>query len=176
MTRAFVQDVKATTGYCFDARFFCYCEDTDLALRANLLGYKPAYVDQLVALHEGQASSRVKHDKFIAYHGLRNLIWMQWKFFPTSQLIKNSPLWVLAHLLNALRYALSGRASVLFAVYRDAFQQLPVMLRERTRFQAIIRADSSVLEKALSKRFYRKGYAGAVFTELRCRFHRLLKS
>lgn len=172
MTRAFVHDVKATSGYCFDERFFCYCEDTDLVLRANLLGYRPAYVDQLVALHEGQASSS-RHNTFIAYHGLRNLIWMQCKFAPTSHLIKNSPLLLLAHLLNIIRYALAGRAGVLFAVYRDAFKQLPAMLRERTRFKVAARVDPAVLGKAVSRRFYRQGYAGVVLSEWWKRFRNI---
>jgi GT2 family glycosyltransferase len=170
MTRAFVQDVQATSGYCFDERFFCYCEDTDLVLRAYLLGYRPAYVDQLVALHEGQASSRIKPSTFIAYHGLRNAIWMHWKLIPTSLLIRNSLWLLLAHLLTVARQTLSGRAGVLFAVYRDAFRQLPAMRRERARFKVAARVAPSVLGKAISRRFYRQGYAAVVLSEWRKRF------
>ena len=150
MTRAFLEDVKATTGYCFDERFFCYCEDTDLVLRANLLGYRPAYVDQLVALHEGQASSRNQHNSFIAYHGLRNALWMHWKLIPTSILIRNAPWLLLAHLLTVARQTLSGRSTVLFAVYRDAFKQLPAMLKERAQFKLVTRVTPAVLAQAVS--------------------------
>lgn len=176
MTRAFVQDIKATSGYCFDARFFCYCEDTDLVLRANLLGYRPAYVDQLVALHEGQASSRSKSNNFIAYHGLRNAIWMHWKLIPASLLIRNSLWLLLAHLLTIARQTLSGRPGVVLVLYRDAFRQLPAMLKERARFQVAARVDPSVLEKAVSKRFYRAGYAGVVLAEWRERLRNIGKS
>ena len=169
MTRAFVQDVKTTTGYCFDERFFCYCEDTDLVLRANLLGYRPAYVDQLVALHEGQASSRGQHNSFIAYHGLRNAIWMHWKLIPASILIRNAPWLLLAHLLTVARQTLSGRPRVLWAVYRDAFRQLPVLLKERAQFKLVARVVPAVLAQAVSGRFYRAGYAGVVLTEWRNR-------
>ena len=172
MTRAFVQDIKATSGYCFDARFFCYCEDTDLVLRANLLGYRPAYVDQLVALHEGQASSRRKHHTFIAYHGLRNAIWMHWKLIPASLLIRNSPWLLLAHLLTIARQTLSGRPGVVLVLYRDAFRQLPAMLKERARFQVAARVAPAVLAKAVSKRFYRAGYAGVVLAEWRERLRK----
>lgn len=167
MTRDFVQDVKSTTGYCFDERFFCYCEDTDLALRANLLGYRPAYVDQLVALHEGQASSRAQNNNFIAYHGLRNTIWMHWKFLPTFLLIKNSPWLLLAHLFTFARQIFSGRSSTLFELYRDAFRQRSNMLRERERFRLVTRVVPEVLAKIVSKRFYRKGYTGVILLELR---------
>ena len=166
MTRAFLQDVIATTGYCFDERFFCYCEDTDLVLRANLLGYRPAYTDQLVALHEGQASSSIKPNTFIAYHGLRNAMWMHWKLIPTSILIKNSHWLLLAHLFTMARLTLSGRPGVLFSLYRDAFKQLPSMLKERARFKSAARVGPSVLAKAISRRFYRKGYVWVVLNEL----------
>lgn len=172
MTRAFVQDVKATTGYCFDERFFCYCEDTDLVLRANLLGYRPAYVDQLVALHEEQASSRSKHDSFIAYLGLRNLIWMHCKYVPTSILIRNSLCLLLSHLLNIVKQTLSGRPGVL---YRDAFRQLPAMLNERAQFKAAARVKPSALAKTVSRQFYRAGYAGVVLAEWRERLCRGLQ-
>ena len=172
MSRAFVQDVKDTTGYCFDARFFCYCEDTDLVLRAYLLGYRPAYVDQLVALHEGQASSRTRHNSFIAYHGLRNAMWMHWKLVPTSILLKNCLWLLLAHLLTIARQTLSGRADVLFVLYRDAFKQLPAMLRERARFKALARVAASTLAHKISPKFYRHGYTSIVLAELRGRFGR----
>ncbi len=165
LTRAFLEDVKASTGYCFDERFFCYCEDTDLVLRANLLGYQPVYVDELVALHEGQASSRARHNTFIAYHGLRNAIWMHWKFVPTRLLIRYFPWLLLAHLLTMARQTLAGRPGVLWAVYRDAFRQLPAMLRERARFRPVARVAPSVLGKAISHRFYRRGYAGLLLAE-----------
>ena len=169
MMRNFVQDIKAISGYCFDERFFCYCEDTDLALRANLLGYRPAYVDQLVALHEGQASSRIRNNSFIAYHGLRNLVWMHCKLIPISLLIRNSPWLLLAHLLNVIKQTLSGRPNVLFALYRDAFKQLPVMLQERAIFKTAMRVDRTTLDRVLGKRFYRKGYSRVVLAELTSR-------
>jgi GT2 family glycosyltransferase len=136
-----------------------------LVLRANLLGYRPAYVDQLVALHEGQASSRNKPSRFIAYHGLRNAIWMHWKLVPTSLLIKNAPWLLLAHLLTIVRQTLSGRPSVLFALYRDAFKQLPALLKERAQLKLVARVAPAVLAKVISSRFYRQGYLRVVLSE-----------
>ena len=173
MTRAFLEDVKATTGYCFDERFFCYCEDTDLVLRANLLGYRPAYVDQLVALHEGQASSRNQHNSFIAYHGLRNTLWMHWKLIPTSILLRNAPWLLLTHLLTIVRQTLSGRPGILIAVYRDAFKQLPTMVKERAQFKLATRVTPAVLAQVVSRRFYRAGYAGVVLAEWRNRLRNI---
>ncbi|MDD2923812.1 glycosyltransferase family 2 protein [Rhodoferax sp.] len=172
MTRAFVEDVKATTGYCFDARFFCYCEDTDLVLRANLLGYRPAYVDRLVALHEGQASSGSKSNDFIAYHGLRNLIWMQYKLIPTSMLMRHLPWLVLANLLNVIRQIMAGRVDVLLAVYNDALKQLPSLRKERAKFLSNTRLHTMALAQNTSRQFYRTGYARLVITQWYAKFQR----
>lgn len=170
MTRAFVEDVKATTGYCFDERYFCYCEDTDLVLRANLLGYRPVYVDELVALHEGQASSRGQYNTFVAYHGLRNAMWMHWKLIPTSLLVRSAPWLLLAHLLTIARQVLSGRLMLLYVVYRDALKCLPVILAERARLRPVFRVRGAALRNVVSGRFYRQGYAAVVLAEWKARW------
>lgn len=173
MSRAFVQDVQASTGYSFDERYFCYCEDTDLVLRANLLGYKPAYVDQLVALHEGQASSSGQRAAFIAYHGLRNAIWMHCKLIPTSLLIRKLPWLLLAHLMTIVRQIMSGRARVLFALYCDAFRQLPVFLEERKKLHVAARITPAALASVMCSRFYRRHYAREVISEMWQKHRRL---
>ena len=95
---------------------------------------------------------------------------MHLKFVPTSLLIKNCPWLLLAHLLNIVKQTFSGRPGVLFALYRDAAKQLPAMLRERARFQALVRVNPAVLKDSISNRFYRKGYTGVVIAELRARY------
>lgn len=166
MTRAFLEHIKAATGYCFDERFFCYCEDTDLVLRAYLLGYRPAYVDELIALHEGQASTGGGNNDFIAYHGLRNAMWMQWKLIPTALLWRHAPQLLLAHLLTVARQVLSGRARLLWRVYRDAFKALGAIRRERRQFERVRRKDGAeTLRQVMSPSFYRQGYSSVVLAE-----------
>ena len=172
LTREFVQDIKSTTGYCYDARFFCYCEDTDLALRANLLGYRPAYVDQLVAMHEGQASAKTANENFIAYHGLRNAAWMHWKCIPSSILLKHAPFLLLAHLLTFSRQTFSGRFSVMLKVYRDVFRSAAALSTERTAFKAATRVSGGSLEASISRHFYRKRYIFVVLSEWKSWFFR----
>ncbi len=171
MTRHFLADVKTMTGYWFDERYFCYCEDTDLVLRANLLGYRPAYVDELIALHEGQASAAGQHNNFIAYHGLRNAIWMQWKLIPSSMFWRFAPQWLLAHVLTVVRQVLSGRARLLWAVYRDAFKKFGDIRQERQRFAPLRRADAAALRTVMSPRFYRQGYAAIAWNEWKRLWH-----
>ena len=167
MTRDFIDDLQLSTGYVFDERFFCYCEDTDLVLRANLLGYRPAYVDELVALHEGQASSGTGYNAFIAYHGLRNTLWMHVKLVPLSWFVRYGPLLALAHLLSVARHTLAGHPGLMFRVYRDGLRYLPVFWRERRELKPVWRAAPAQLRGRITGRFYREGYWRLVVGQLR---------
>lgn len=172
LARELVEDVLAVDGYCFDPRFFCYCEDTDLALRANLLGYSPTYVDELVALHEGQASSGGGFNRFITYHGIRNSIWMQVKLMPTPVLLRHGGLLLVAHLLNIVRHTLAGHGRVLLDVYRDAWSQRHAFLQERAHWTGLRRLDARSLRRRFARRFYRAGYWRVAADQLRRHFGR----
>ena len=158
LTRALLERLKAVSGYYFDPRFFCYCEDLDLVLRVILLGYRPIYLDQLLALHEGQASSGSGYNPFIAYHGLRNTLWMHIKLMPAGLLWRYGLFLLLAHGLMIARHTLSGRFSLMLRVYRDALRRLPEFLAERRQLKSHAQAYGHVLNAYLTKRFYRKGY------------------
>lgn len=158
MTRLLVSRLMEVSGYCFDDRFFCYCEDTDLVLRSVLLGYRPVYVDSLLALHEGQASTGGGYNSFIAYHGLRNTMWMQWKLIPSTLLVKYGPLLALAHLLSIGKLLLNGEFRLLWSIYWDAFKRRSEFFLERQRFQAFCLLTSTQLDRFIAPRFYRQGY------------------
>jgi GT2 family glycosyltransferase len=170
MTRGFVEHILAVSGYFLDARYFCYCEDTDLVLRANLLGYCPVYVDKLVALHEGQASSGGKYNNFIAYHGLRNAMWMQWKLVPRELMWRHGIWLCFAHVLTIARQILSGRGRLLFAIYADAWRRRDEFVAENAAFARSSKLSLEELQNRMSSRFYRKGYAFSVWLEIRKHF------
>lgn len=157
LARDLVDAVMRRWGYVFDARYFCYCEDTDLVVRARLLGFEPAYVDERVALHEGQASSRDAGRDFIAYHGIRNSIWMHAKLMPAPVLWRYGALLVLAHVLNIGRHLLAGRVRLMWRTYRDALARLPEFVAERNLLPSGP-GGSDAVRRALSPRFYRRGY------------------
>ena len=158
MTRACVEDIIAETGYFFDPRFFCYCEDTDLVLRANLLGYQPAYVDELVAVHAGQASSSVRKAGFIAYHGWRNVMWLHVKLIPTTIFLRHAHWLLLAHAMSLGRYVVTGQFGFVWRVYRDAFRLVPVVLKERVALKPRWRIRPAELDHRICQSFYRQGY------------------
>jgi GT2 family glycosyltransferase len=176
MTRAFVEDIVQTTGYLFDERFFCYCEDTDLALRANLLGYRPAYTDQLIALHQGQASSGAGYNAFIAYHGLRNLLWMHLKLMPATLFLAYLPWVLVGQMLAAIRHVLSGHPTVLWRVYRDVWKGRKDIHHERRALAGQSRISPTALKQSFSKHFYRVGYAKLVLAQLMQTISRTLQA
>ena len=174
LSRELVDALLAASGYCFDARFFCYCEDTDLVLRANLLGFEPAYVDEVIALHEGQASSGGGFNRFIAYHGIRNSIWMQVKLMPAGILARYGALLLLAHLLSIVRHTLAGHGRLLVDVYRDAWRGRQVFVQERARWVRLGLPGGPTLRQRFANRFYRAGYWRLVLQQL-TRRHRATK-
>jgi len=166
LARELIEELEATCDYCFDDRFFCYCEDTDLVLRANLLGYQPAYVDEILALHEGQASSGSGYNPFIAYHGIRNTLWMHLKLMPTAILVRHCAWLLLLHAMIIARTLAVGHVRLLFSIYRDALAQRRAFWDERRRFQRHVRVTPAQLAQRFAPRFYRKGYLRLVAAQL----------
>jgi GT2 family glycosyltransferase len=158
MTRALADRLLSVSGYCLDGRYFCYCEDTDLVLRAVLLGYRPVYLDDTLALHEGQASTGGGYNRFIAYHGLRNTIWMHVKLVPGRLLLKYGPFLLAAHMLSVAKLVLNGELALLAAIYKDALRRLPEFLGERRRFRQVRQLPVRELDALIAKSFYRRGY------------------
>lgn len=166
-SRTLLQAVHEASGYWFDHRYFCYCEDTDFTLRARLLGFEAVFVNETLALHEGQASSNNAPSDFIAYHGLRNSIWMHAKLLPAGTLARYGIFLLLAHLATVGRYVLTGRLPVLWRVYRDAWRQRQPFLAERKRWQLRERRTQRCLQALITPRFYRKGYLGLLLRQWR---------
>lgn len=140
-------------GHVFDARFFCYAEDTDLAFRALLLGFEPEYCDDPVALHEGQASSGGTFNDFVLYHGIRNSIWVLIKDAPMRMLLVHFP-WILAMFVAIpILHVRNGRVRVVYRIYRDAFRGSRAMWRDRRRIQTND-ADTRAVLARIRPRFY----------------------
>ncbi|HSL21784.1 MAG TPA: glycosyltransferase family 2 protein [Vicinamibacterales bacterium] len=86
----------------FDEDFFCYLEDLDLGVRAQLAGWKCWYVPTARVRHR-KSSSAGNYSVFKAYHVERNRLYCLWKWMPRF-LVFVSPLFTLN------RYAMQGYA------------------------------------------------------------------
>ncbi len=73
---------------CFDERFFAYCEDTDLGLRARLVGWECVFVPKAVVYHfySGYWSSHPLKKIFLIE---RNRILLVFKLFPLWSILKS---------------------------------------------------------------------------------------
>ena len=87
----------------FDEDFFCYLEDLDLGVRAQLAGWKCWYVPATRVCHRKSATAG-NYSVFKAYHVERNRIYCLWKWMPRF-LVFVSPLFTLN------RYAMQAYAA-----------------------------------------------------------------
>ncbi len=130
----------------FDERFFCYCEDVDLAFRLRAAGYRSVRASRAVVRHAGSGISGRRSD-FTLFHGHRNRIWT---------FVKNTPgvwFWLLLpyHLaFNALYLGSALKRGILAPVWRAyvaAAKDMPAIWRSRhglgtprVRFRSLMRS------------------------------------
>ena len=84
-----LEDIRMDEEY-FDKDFFAYCEDVDLALRLQWMGWKSWYCPKAIVYHQIGASTGLG-SSFIIFHDRRNHIWMKIKNLPLLFLLKNLP-------------------------------------------------------------------------------------
>lgn len=134
----------------FDAGYFCYCEDVDLAFRDRLAGGRAIQVGDAVVHHAGGVSAGTAPSGFAAYHGMRNLIWTFVKNMPGPLFWTLLPghLGLLALLL--LRAVVQGNMRPVWRGLRDAMVGLPAIWRARRVVQAGRRASIRQIAGALN--------------------------
>lgn len=166
LPRAVVDDLRGRHGELFDESFFCYAEDTDLAMRARWLGHDCIYARDAVALHHGSLSSGGPDNEFVLYHGIRNSIWALAKNAPALWLVAHLPWIVLAHGGIWLRNLRKGRWRTLLRLYRDALLGLPGVLRKRVVVRRARRVPARRWWDWVEPRLYERGYLVAAWREL----------
>lgn len=80
----------------FDEDFFAYYEDVDISFRAQLAGWKVAFVPTAKAYHQIGGTSRRVHG-FTTLQTMKNLPWLMWKNIPLRLLPKVFPRFVFAY-------------------------------------------------------------------------------
>jgi GT2 family glycosyltransferase len=118
----------------FDERFFCYYEDTDLAFRLRLRGYRCLYEPNAVVHHVGFAAAG-EESSFTVYHSQRNLVWTYMKNMPAPLFWLYLPQHLLVNVLNVVWYALRGQTRAVLRSKLDATRGLPGVLRARRAVQ-----------------------------------------
>ena len=118
----------------FDERFFAYYEDVDLSFRAQLAGWKVAYVPASKAYHAiGGTSSKVRG--FTTYQTLKNLPILLVKNVPRKYLWKVSWRFFVAQSLFFLKAIIRGHGWSAIKGKAACIWNVPGTLRERHRIQ-----------------------------------------
>jgi GT2 family glycosyltransferase len=165
-SRRFLGEISRLHGYVFDPTYFCYAEDTDLCVRARLLGTSVGYVDDVVAYHEGQASNASTYNDFILYHGIRNSIWMAAKSIPLGVIVRHLPWVLLLHAGIVVRHTLQGRFRTLVRLYWHAFAGLPKVLAQRRVVQGTRRIGAREFRAFVDRQFYETAFLKAAIRDL----------
>ncbi|PYE55650.1 glycosyltransferase family 2 protein [Deinococcus yavapaiensis] len=132
--------VRALGG--FDERYFMYHEDTDLSLRARLLGYQLLCDAEAEVVHHYTLGMSPRKFRFMERNRLMTFL----KVFSTRTLVQLLPGLLLTEAATwvfALRNSSYARAKG--QSYRDLFTSWHSLRRERSRVQRSRRASDNVL-------------------------------
>jgi GT2 family glycosyltransferase len=147
----------------FDERFFLYCEDTDLGLRARWAGWKCLYVPEAVVEHH-YSHSAGRASPLKAYYVERNRLFVMAKNFPASMLAC-APLVALARYFWHAWYLAQGRGTAarfradghggarmpwyVLRAHCALAAQAPQLWRERRQIRARARITPAVFRRLL---------------------------
>jgi GT2 family glycosyltransferase len=114
----------------FDKNFFAYYEDVDISFRAQLAGWKVAYVPTSIAYHQiGATSGKIKG--FTTYQAMKNLPWLYWKNVPTKYLFS-----------VGIRFSLAY-----FAFFFSALQRVQAWSAFRGLFVSLIYLPKKIVQR-----------------------------
>lgn len=129
----------------FDQDFFAYYEDIDLSFRAQLAGWKVAFVPQSIVYHAiGQTSARVGKGKkrkpgsannFTTTQFMKNLPFIIVKDLPIGLWWRVVPRFTLAYIMFFFRAILDGRGAAALKGAAIFWLKLPKKLIQRRRIQ-----------------------------------------
>lgn len=92
----------------FDETHFAYLEDTDVAYRARIAGYRNRYEPRAVVRHVGSATSGSVYNEFKIRYSSRNNIYLIYKNMPLAQIILNLQFLAAGFLIKMLFFAKKG--------------------------------------------------------------------
>lgn len=104
----------------FDDRFFCYCEDVDLAFRFQLNGESCIFLPDAVVHHAGSAITGRESD-FTLYHGTRNRIWVYFQNMPSFWLSLTLPMHAILSGYLLARACMTGRGAITAKAMREGY-------------------------------------------------------
>lgn len=163
---ALLRDIQSRFGAVFDPDYFCYAEDTALAIRARILGYDAALADDAVVLHAGSATAGGSDSEFVMYHGLRNSIMTMQRTLPAGFVFRFLPQILIVQVAIVVKYVRLGRLRLLLKVYCDAAAAWPESARARRKLARSGRLTFRHLRSSICHRIYEPTYVRAQWRSL----------
>jgi len=118
-----------------DEDFFAYYEDVDISLRAQLAGWKVAFVPSARVYHQISATGG-KIKGFFAYQTIKNYPWLLVKNMPAGIFWRILPRFLIAYGLIFGHAVQRGQALVAIKAFGVSLVMLPQKLVERKRIQS----------------------------------------
>jgi len=159
LRRAMLEDVRLPTGDYLDSTYFCYGEDIELALRAQVLGWRCLYVPVVAGWHIGSASADMqtryhKRPYSLRVHALKNRYLTLLTCYPLCLLLWTLPWNVLCDAGQIVAYIVTCRwdsLRCLLDAYRSVACLLPKMLAKRRWVQERRRVSCAYLRSLFAK-------------------------
>lgn len=143
LTRAMLDDIRLPSGGYLDESYFCYGEDLELALRAQVLGWRCVFAPILAGWHIGGASANGEgrySDKppDLLVHALKNRYLTLLSCYPAGLLLWTLPWHLLTECGQIAAPVVTGRwrmLGCLLRAYRAVFRLLPDVVAKREWLQ-----------------------------------------
>jgi GT2 family glycosyltransferase len=132
----------------FDARYFCYFEDVDLAFRLRLRGFRCLYVADAIVHHVGSALTGFRSD-FAVFHGQRNMVWTFFKDMPGGLLFRYLPHHILVNLASLVILGVRGQGGTALRAKWAALRGLRPIIASRGILHSERTASSAQVREAM---------------------------
>lgn len=137
----------------FDEDFFLIHEDTDLNLRAQIMGWKVLYIPSAIAYHKVRSTIGQMSD-IAVYYSLRNLELVRLKNIPTEVFLRCLPTFILGSLLDFFYFFIKhGKMGLFFKAKRDALKLLPDMMKKRREIVKRKKVDNNYILNLMTSIF-----------------------
>jgi GT2 family glycosyltransferase len=141
--RAMLEDI----GF-FDPHFFMNAEDTDLAFRAQLAGWKAYLCSDAVVRHRIGGSQQIYSWRHVFY-STRNHHWLYLRCMPGRLMAKHAPAYLAHSFLYFLFFLHRRRLGAHLAGLFAALVGVPRVLAQRRKIRALRRVRVSEIERQL---------------------------
>lgn len=147
-------------GY-FDERFFAYCEDTDLGIRARFAGWQCVFVPEAIVYHYYSGSFRKDPLKKI-FLIERNRLLLVFKNFPPQAILKSYYYYFIRCVYNI--YGLIARRRIITDYLKNVFLWGLFLIVVKAHFNAAILLPGILFEKIKTrKRLEKKEKLSSLF-------------